>query len=244
MPASEPAPLYRLLHPAFAGDYDQRDPASAFRPLLPPSVRLLKLPKGAAFINSGLPVTRVYLLLAGKCHIVKYSADGKGVIADTMYPIQMFGLYELLGRVPAYRATVTTAAASVLLDIPADYFLDGLRGDMQTAMLVMEYLAGVMERSIALSDRKLFNSDLQNLVLYFCQQCYGQTLPYTVPASRKTISEEVNINLRTLYRYLDKLKQRDCLSVVRGKLVISEEQHARLEQLAGEMEPGLEGPPI
>lgn len=231
----ETTPFYDLLQRAFLGTHDQKRPEETFTPYLSTQVRLVRLGKGSQFINSGLTLNKIYLLLSGKCYIVKYSVDGKSIIADTMFPVQLFGLYEMLDRTGMYRATVTAASECCLLEISSAYFRSCLEQDIKTCLLTLEYLAGVMEQSISKSDRTLFNSALQNLVLYIHQQCRGASLPHALPISRKTMSEELNINLRTLYRYLDKLKEENLILVQRGKIVVGPDQFARLDQFVGEL---------
>ncbi len=229
--------FYTLLELAFSGRYNHQRPEESFTPYLGTQVRLVRLGKGSPFINSGLPLNKIYLLLSGRCYIVKYSVDGKSIIADTMYPVQLFGLYEMLDHTQVYRATVTAASDCCLLEISAAYFRECLNEDIKTCLLTLEYLAGVMEQSISKSDRTLFNTALQNLVLYIHQQCRGVTLPHRLAISRQTLSEELNINLRTLYRYLDKLKEENLILVERGKILVGPDQFARLDQFVGELSP-------
>lgn len=233
--AEEKSSFYACLQRAFSGRYDRENPQGDFREYVSPHIRILQLGTGTTFINSGLTLGKIYLLLSGKCYIVKYSVDGKSIIADTMYPIQLFGLYEMLHHTDNYRATVTAASECCLLEISAPYFRSCLEADIQTALLTLEYLAGVMEESISKSDRTLFHTALQNLVLYLHRQCQGLERPCVLPISRRTMSEELNINLRTLYRYLDRLKEENLISVNRGKISIDGEQYARLCQFVGEL---------
>ena len=49
----------------------------------------------------------------------------------------------------------------------------------------------------------------------------GYSLPHTINDPRSAISEELHINLRTLYRYLAYFGQQGCIELIRGKIVVT-----------------------
>ncbi|PWL61739.1 MAG: hypothetical protein DBY34_04130, partial [Oscillospiraceae bacterium] len=155
MPTSSHQSIFQLLQTAFARPYSCGEAAEVFAPLLPPGVRLVHLKQGMQCIGGGLPVDKIYLLAAGKCYIVKYSIDGKRIIADTMYPVQLFGLYEMLRQAPVYDATVTAATECVLLEFSAQEFSRWIYGDNAIALITLEYLAGLVQNNYRRNDRSL-----------------------------------------------------------------------------------------
>ncbi len=50
-----------------------------------------------------------------------------------------------------------------------------------------------------------------------------QALPFIVPSTRVHLAEDLHMNLRTLYRYLDKLHQEGYIELNHGKVVINKE---------------------
>lgn len=225
--------LSQILKLAFGKEYTPQTIEAVFGKLTGAGVQYKKYRDGTQFINSGTKLDKVYLLLTGKCHVVKFSAEGKSVIADTMEPIQIFGLYELLSHGDLYSATITAVGKCSALEISGAYFRSCLEGDIGIALQTLEYLALVMEHSLAKNDSALFHTGIQNLAIYLYGACSGQSFPHTITSDRKTMSEELNINLRTLYRYIDKLKGEGTVSIVRGKIVIDKEQAAKLWQIIG-----------
>ncbi len=227
--------LFSILQTAFSQTYTCAGAKKVFTPYTSPQIRILNLRQGAQCIAGGLPVEKIHLLVAGKCYILKYSVDGKSIIADTMYPVQLFGLYELLQGSPTYEATVTAASECVLLELPAGAFRQALYENISIALLTLEYLAGMVQHNFRRNDRNLLNSGMENLLLYIHQYCTGKRLPTILPVERKIMSEELGINLRTLYRYINRLKEEGLISIQKGKIQVTSEEFRRLDQIVSEI---------
>ena len=70
----------------------------------------------------------------------------------------------------------------------------------------------------------------ESLVVYLYQHIRG-ALPLRLRTTRPALAGMLGINLRTLYRYTDKLVAAGALSLDRGKLCITQENHIQLEKL-------------
>ena len=70
----------------------------------------------------------------------------------------------------------------------------------------------------------------ESLVVYLYQHSRG-ALPLRLRTTRPALAGMLGINLRTLYRYTDKLVAAGALSLERGKLCITQENHIQLEKL-------------
>lgn len=60
--------------------------------------------------------------------------------------------------------------------------------------------------------------------------CLGKEFPVTVHLTKEELASGLNLNLRTVYRYLARLYEEGLLSSVRGKIVITREQHRTMER--------------
>ena len=76
---------------------------------------------------------------------------------------------------------------------------------------------------------------MENLLIYIHQYCTGRRLPAILPVERKTMAEELGINLRTLYRYISRLKEEGLIAIERGKISVSEEQFQQLDKLVSQI---------
>lgn len=223
--------LYDILKTAFNNEYTEKTAKAVFLKKLSDTGTLKTYNKNTQICHSGISLDKIYLMLTGKCHAVKFSSDGRSVIADTLEPVQLFGLYEMLSNTGVYNATVTAVNTSVMIEFPAKKFYEALKSDMKIAMMMLSYLAEMTKHSLERTNSTLFHTSYENLCIYIYNSCSGKAMPYKLITERKTIAEELNINLRTLYRYIDKLKSEGHISIDRGKLVINEKQYKALSEL-------------
>ena len=59
------------------------------------------------------------------------------------------------------------------------------------------------------------------------------SLPYKYPYHRSDLANQLFINLRTLYRYLDDFKEHGYITIVKGKIIISEKEFNKLKKRYG-----------
>lgn len=72
-----------------------------------------------------------------------------------MYPVQLFGLYEMLRQAPVYDATVTAATECVLLEFSAQEFSRWIYGDNAIALIdhrFLHHLAAALGIGLELAD--------------------------------------------------------------------------------------------
>ena len=74
------------------------------------SMQVVRMPEGMTFIQEGMPVDKVYVLLKGCVSAVDYR------VRETVYgfchfnPIETFGAMEILGHMDQYRTTLATTS--------------------------------------------------------------------------------------------------------------------------------------
>ena len=84
--------LYYILDLAFRKEILQENIEDVFLPLLTKGMKLKKVEKGEQYLNSGTEINKISLMIKGKCHIIKFTLDGKSVVVDTMEGDQVFGV--------------------------------------------------------------------------------------------------------------------------------------------------------
>lgn len=227
--------MYILLKTAINNEYTMKEINNIFTPLLFNGIHLIQAPKKHQYINCGFSLNNIHILLSGRCYVVNYTIEGESIIADTMDPVQMFGLYEAINNIPIYTATIITIEDCYLLKIPVDSYKYCLDNDIRIAKLTIKYLAKLAERTMNINNKLLSISPPDRLVLYIYRNSIGKNLPYTLNIDRKTLSQELHINLRTLYRYIDDLKQKEYIEIVRGKITVNEKNLSKLSELANSL---------
>ena len=188
---------------------------------------------GKSIYLAGSPVTHIYLLTKGICHVVGVSCSGQ---YSTLYvndaPTQ-YGLLETLAGKPTYSATVLSASVDCrLLMIGADAFVEMLEQNPSAMIHILRSQAIDMDYNLDNNLRRAMLSPKERLILFLYESSSTGPLPFTFQISRADLATLLAINLRTLYRYTDALVAEGALSLWRGKLCITEENLSRLHALS------------
>lgn len=221
--------MYEILSLAFQNKFTPSSVKKAFSPYLTDQITLKSVKKNTYIIQMGEPVKKVLILLTGQCYVVNHDNTGNRIITDSMKPVQLFGLYEMLNHMPSYSASVASAENVTFLEIPARLLMKQLESDIKSTLLVARYLSSLTEYSFRQRSSERFLSEYENLLLYLYRKTFGKKAPVSLKLNRKTMSEELNINLRTLYRYLNKLKEENQIAIIHSLIVLSDNQLRMLE---------------
>ena len=106
------------------------------------SMQVVRMPEGTTFIQEGMPVDKVYVLLKGCA--VDYR------VRETVYgfchfnPIETFGAMEILGHMDQYRTTLATTRDSLFLKIPRDSFEKWILKDVDALQMETERIIGYL----------------------------------------------------------------------------------------------------
>ena len=206
--------------------YDPKDPLAALAELNLGD-HILRVRKGQTILNQGDGVSEVLFLLSGQAVIMNSILFSTSNIIDYVEPPHILGLLEAVTDVPTYTAYVMADTPCVLLRFSARDFLQWIRRDAELCYdtLVIQTQVASQNMDLAETHRVFPGKDILGRYL-FLQARHCQT--YTCPLTRKALSEKLNINLRSLYRYVEKLNQEGYLTLRHGKIVIYPENLQRL----------------
>lgn len=181
--------------------------------------------KGSYLFHIYEPLEYVYILLEGNCCVEKYKASGAVVTDNARYPLQIFGLFECLAGIEYYSTTMRCATDCVYIQTPIDSLMDILKSDPSLMWMTMQFLASFIADYINSSDLLILNDPKNNILSKLYQYCIGKTFPVVVHYKKEDLARDLNLNLRTMYRYLDQFYKENLLSSVKGKITITQEQH-------------------
>lgn len=208
-------------------EYDKENPLQSFSHL-DLGNQLLTVPKGETILYQGDSAEYFYILLSGHTLIMNQISFSTNDIIDFVEPPHILGLMEFINHENFYTAFVVADTTCVLFRVNAKDFMNYIRQDAelcyQTLLITAHVASSNMDR--AETHRIFPTKDILGHYLYR-QACYH--LPYICPLTRKSLSAKLNINLRTLYRYLDDMEKQGYITLCKGKIVINQEQ---MEQLA------------
>ena len=208
-------------------EYDCENPLVSLLPLDLGS-QVVVAEKGDTILYQKDPVRYFYFLLSGRTIILNHISWSIDDVIDFVEPLHILGLMECLMNFDSYTAFVVAETKCVMLRVPKEEFIELIQSDhvlcYKTLLLVAVMANNNMER--AETHRMFPPRDILGHYLY--TKAFG-SLPYTYPLTRKELSATLTINLRSLYRYINDMKNKGCLSLRRGKIVI---EAAHLEKLA------------
>lgn len=171
------------------------------------------------------PLKLVYILLEGNCGVEKYKTSGAVVTDNARRPLQMFGLFEGLSDISYHTVTMRCITDCTYISVPKDILLDILHSDPKLMWMIMQFLSCFIADYIDSSDLLILNDPEVRLLSKLYRYCIGKNFPVTVLYRKEELARDLNMNLRTMYRYLDKFYQDGMLDRWKGKIVISKKQH-------------------
>lgn len=220
--------LYYILDLAFRKDILQENIEDVFLPLLTKGMKLKKVEKGEQYLNSGTEINKISLMIKGKCHIIKFTLDGKSVVVDTMEGAQVFGVCEIMNDIDCYSSTVSCVELSYFIEIPVYLFKDNVFENKNISNLMLKYMMYLNNRCYEKNYKELTNTNEESVLIYIYNSCIGHRLPYKILIDRKNMALELNIGLRTLYRHIEKLRKLGIITINCGKIMVDEYQFKRI----------------
>ena len=190
-------------------------------------------PEGTTFIQEGMPVDKVYVLLKGCVSAVDYR------VRETVYgfchfnPIETFGAMEILGHMDQYRTTLATTRDSLFLKIPRDSFEKWILKDVDALQMETERIIGYLldqsrkERLYVL----LPGNERVYLILTNLYETYGKFDTYSVYMSRKDFSEVTGLSERTITRALKELEEKNLITRNGWNIVMTWNQYNKIKKL-------------
>ena len=202
--------------------YDKNDPVSSLKHLSLGN-HLMKVGKGETIIYQQDPAKYFYFLLSGRTIILNHISWSTDSIIDYVEPPHILGLLEYLTDVPAYTAFVVADTPCVLFRVAASDYISLIQNDSKLCFRTLIILGKVSNLHMERAEQQRIFPQIDILGHYLYLQA-RHAVPYVCSLTRKELADELSINLRTLYRYLDKMEKQGYLILRRGKIVIEQQQ--------------------
>ena len=223
----------RALEIIFKGEYDLKNPAAALRGIAAKN-QLITAERNDTIINQEDPVKYFYLLLKGRACVLNHITWNNDNVVDFLEPLDILGMVEYLNNVDAYTAFVMAATDCVLFRIPVEIFIHIIQENAFLCYQTLLVLGKVLESNMNRAEtNSLFHpKDILGHYLYLQAE---HVLPYVCQMTRQVLAEKLHINLRTLYRHIDSMKENGYLTLRKGKIVIEAEHFERLKVRYGDI---------
>ncbi len=157
--------------------------------------------KGDVVFFEGQKAESVFLLESGAIQLVKTSVDGKEVVIRAVRPGGVFAELALYGG--TYPVTANVTEVSRVHAVPAADFRSLLRDED----FRQDFEVGLIKRIRFLGDRILYLTacDVEERLLRFLRERFGEEDSYTVSMPKKDIAAEIGTIPETLSRLIHRL---------------------------------------
>lgn len=215
--------------------YNKKDPTISLRNLVPAS-QLVVLKKNDIIIQQHEPLKDMYFLLSGYVSVLNQIDWNDDNVIDSLEPLDILGFIEYLNGGDSYTSYVVADSKCVLYRIPIKTFAKIIQENAYLCYKTLVAFSHITSHNMNRAEVKsLFHSrDVVGHYL-FIQAKQNGSLPFTCPLTRSTLADRLHINLRTLYRHLDYMKENGFLCLRGGKIVIDQEHFEHLEKRYGDV---------
>ncbi len=166
-----------------------------------------------------------YIIAEGRVKVFKQSSGGKEFIIAFFGRGDMFGEVAVFENRP-YPASAQAVAATKVLGIKREAFLDFLARRPQVAMRIISVLGGrlreAQDRLKDLAAERVEQRLARTLLMLSAK--LGNTLPFT----RQEIADMSGTTTETAIRFMSRLKDGGIIRSTRGKIVILDDTKLRL----------------
>ena len=176
------------------------------------------------------PIQYIYILLDGTCCAEKYNHDGQIFTDSTRDALQIFSMMEAATNQRHHTVSMKCLTDCVYAKIPVAQFMEVVKAEPELMMMAMQMMCVFFLEHLQNTDRLILNSPRLSILSKLHQYCVERPFPVTVQIKKEELAQDLHMNLRTLYRHLDKLYEDRILSSSKGKIIISKEQFRLREQ--------------
>lgn len=188
---------------------------------------VLKVKKKTVLIRENDKLDYVYLLVRGSANVVHFTQIGEMIIFNHISNTSAFGLIEHLDDNHAYYKSVAFFKDTRVIRIPIEAF-EKEEKSLELLKIYNSFLLDFAKSSIRAFDLTKNYGRKKNLVEFLLSKCVDQEFPVKITLTKKVISDYLRINERTMYRYLNELIDKNCITRQTGKIIISKENHDNL----------------
>lgn len=206
--------------------------------LLNDRMRIRRVLKNEYITTEYMEEEKVYYVLSGSFLMMRTSKDGKNNVMDLKRAPQFLGIDKAVLPEEDYTFPDNLAKEDCLvLEIDREYFIRSLSEEAELGFEIIKVLCRRLVNASYRADRALFYTNEEQLMIYlmvYWSNHHGGRPECTVRLKNSYIAEEIGISIRGFYRTLDKLKKEALLTVVKGNIVVTQEQIREMSARCGD----------
>ncbi len=195
--------------------------------------QVIRMPKNRTLITEGEPAEDIYILLEGNVVAEEHRVKDMTYGFIRFFPIEVFGVMELMLEMEEYRTTLVTTAESVFLKTSRRQFGKWFEHDFCAYRMECKKVGRYL---LAQARKERLYVLLQGveriyLVLYKMYQSYERNGTCSLYMSRKDFTETAGVSERTVTRTLKLLEEKGCITREGWKIRIDERQCGKIREL-------------
>ena len=194
---------------------------------------VLKVKKKTVIIKENDKLDYLYLLVRGSANVVHFTPVGELIVFNHITNTSIFGLLEFMDNKHDFYKSVAFFKDTRLIRIPVERF-EKEAESIELLKIYNQFLLDFAKHSIATFDLTKNYGRKKNLIEFFLSKCVDVEFPVKISLTKKVISDYLRINESTMYRYLNELIDRNCISRKTGKIIISKENYDNLLEYSKE----------
>ena len=195
--------------------------------------QVIEVPAGTVFIHEGEPAERVYVLLQGQVSAVDYRVQEAVYGFFQFYPIELFGVMEILGGMERYKTSLAAVEKSIFLRIGRDQYERWLKSDSNAFQMETKEIVNYLLEQARKERLYVLLSGNQRVyqVLIKLYKSYEENGTYSAYISRKDFSEMTGLSERTITRALKELEEKKLITRNGWNIVMTWNQYKQIKEL-------------
>lgn len=195
--------------------------------------QVIRMPPNKTFIEEGEDAEDIYILLRGA--VVAQEHRVKDMIYGFIrfYPIEVFGVMELMLEMEKYRTTLVTTEESVFLKTSRKMFGKWFEHDFCAYRMETKKVGRYLLEQARKERLYVLIQGVERiyLVLYKMYQSYSRDGQCSLYISRKDFMQTTGLSERTVTRTLKALEEKGCITREGWRIRMSEAQYQMIRGL-------------
>ena len=183
-------------------------------------------------LSKGERASESLILIKGKCDIINETDFTEFLTIDKLSAPVIIGYNEFLSQIENYTSYVVASEKCFAYRINNNELDNIIQSNNVIAYEILKMYHNLTVKS-HISNEQYCTFSRKDILGHYLYNIAKDSLPYTYPYYRSDLANQLYINLRTLYRYLDDLKESGYVSIVKGKIIISEKEFKKLKERYG-----------
>ncbi|RNB89745.1 Crp/Fnr family transcriptional regulator [Brevibacillus fluminis] len=184
--------------------------------------------------KKGEPIISVYILCSGTMRVVNEFDSGHLYAFTDVNPYILIGDTEILADEGVFACTVESVTDCLAVQMSREDFLACFEHSHVFAKEVAKTIASkVHSRSLSIGENMYYSIlfNLASLLIQLAQPELADKRAFLLPLNRQHLAERLGASVRSVNRAIRKLKEEGYLSIVKGKIMIVQDQLVRLAEV-------------